>query len=66
MVYVKTSGKFAIGSARVFHYYSVFVDSKDDEKIVICHANVAHLPVVFLQFVRRVGVSPCVTESYGQ
>ncbi len=53
---MKTSGKFAIRSARGFHYYSVFVDSKDDEKIVICHANVAYLPVVFLQFVRRVGV----------
>jgi hypothetical protein len=34
---------------------SSLTGQKDDEKIVICHANVAHLPVVFLQFVRRVG-----------
>ena len=62
---MKTSGKFAIRSARGFHYYSVFVDRKDDEKIVICQANVAHLPVVFLQFVRRVGVWPRVMVSDG-
>jgi len=56
MVYLDTSGKFSIRSARGFHYYSVFVDRKDGEKIVICHSKKAHLPVVFLQFVRRVGV----------
>jgi hypothetical protein len=56
MVYLDTSGKFSIRSSRGFHYYSIFVDRKDDEKIVICHSKKTHLPVVFLQFVRRVGV----------
>jgi hypothetical protein len=31
MVYLDTSGKFSIRSTRGFHYYSVFVDRKDDE-----------------------------------
>ncbi len=61
MVYLDTSGKFSIS----FHYYSVFVDRKDGEKIVICHSKKAHLPVVFLQFVRRVGVCPRVLVSDG-
>ena len=65
MVYLDTSGKFSIRSARGFHYYSVFVDRKDGEKIVICHSKKAHLPVVFLQFVRRVGVWPRVLVSDG-
>jgi len=51
-----TSGKFSIRSDRGVHYYSVFVDRKDVEKIVICHSKKVHLPLVFLQFVRRVGV----------
>ena len=38
---------------------------KDGEKIVICHAKKKHLPVVFLQFVRRVGVWPRVLVSDG-
>ena len=65
MVYVDSSGKFSVRSARGFHYYSVFVDRKDGEKIVICHAKKKHLPVVFLQFVRRVGVWPRVLVSDG-
>jgi hypothetical protein len=34
-----SSGKFAVRSARGFHYYSVFVDRKDGEKVVICHVK---------------------------
>ena len=56
MVYMDSSGKVDVRSVRGFHYYNVFVDRKDGEKIVICHAKKEHLPVVFLQFVRRVGV----------
>jgi hypothetical protein len=65
MVYMDSSGKFAVRSARGFHYYSVFVDRKDAEKFVICHAKKKHLPVVFLQFVRRVGVWQRVLVSDG-
>ncbi len=60
-----SSGKFSVRSARGFHYYSVFVDRKDGEKLVICHAKEKNLPVVFLQFVRRVGVWPRVLVSDG-
>ena len=65
MAYLDSSRKSSVRSARGFHYYSVFVDRKDGEKIVICHAKKKHLPVVFLQFVRRVGVWPRVLVSDG-
>jgi hypothetical protein len=48
MVYMDSSGKFAVRSARGFHYYSVFVDRKNTEKIFNCHVKKKHLPVVFL------------------
>ena len=51
--------------SRVPLYY-VFVDSKDAEKITICHAKKKHLPVVsVLQFARRVGVWPRMLVSDG-
>ena len=56
MTYADTSAKFSVRSVRGYHYYSFFVDRKDGEKILICHAKKKHLPVVFLQFLRRVGV----------
>ena len=65
MAYLDSSRKSSVRSARGFHYYSVFVDRKDGEKIVICHVKKKHLPVVFLQFVRRVGVWPRVLVSDG-
>ena len=65
MAYLDSSRKSSVRSARGFHYYSVFIDRKDGEKIVICHAKKKHLPVVFLQFVRRVGVWPRVLVSDG-
>ncbi len=37
VVYVDTSGKFQVKSARDYFYYSVFVDRKDVQKIVIGH-----------------------------
>ena len=65
MAYVDSSGKFSIRSARGYHYYSVFVDRKDGEKLVICHAKKKNLPAVSLQFVKRVGVWPRVLVSDG-
>ena len=56
VTYSDTKGKFSVRSVRGYHYYSVFVDRKDGGKILICHAKKKHLPVGFLQFVRRVGV----------
>ena len=56
---------FSVRSARGYHCYIVFVDKKDAEKIVICHAKKKHLPVVFLQFVRRVGAWQRVLVSDG-
>jgi hypothetical protein len=65
MTYVDSGGKFSVRSDRGFHYYSVFVDRTDGEKIVICRVEKKHLPVVFQQFVRRVGVWPRVLVSDG-
>ncbi len=39
VVYVDTSGKFQVKSARDYFYYSVFVDRKDGEKIAIGHTK---------------------------
>ena len=58
VVYVDTSGKFQVKSARGYYYYTVFVDRKDDEKIVICHVKKRHLPIDFLQYTVRVGTWP--------
>ena len=54
------SGKFSVRSARGYQFDSVFVDRKEGEKFVICHAKKRPPSVVFLQFVRRVGVWPRV------
>jgi hypothetical protein len=62
---VDSNGNFSVGSAPGNHYYRVFVDRKDGEKIVICHAKQKYLPVVFLHFVRRIGVWPRVLVSDG-
>jgi hypothetical protein len=43
VVYVDTSGKFQVKSARDYFYYSVFVDRKDVEKIDIGHGKKSHL-----------------------
>ncbi len=55
VVYVDTSGKFQVKSARVYFYYSVLVDRKDVEKISIGHAKKRHLPITFLQYTVCVG-----------
>ncbi len=49
VVYVDTSGKFQVKSARGY-FYSVFVDRKDVEKIAIGHDKKRHLPIAFLQY----------------
>ncbi len=54
VVYVDTSGKFQVKSARDYFYYSVFVDRKDGEKIAIGHDKKRHLPIAFLQYTVRV------------
>ena len=61
----------AVGNYRYDHatdkniiYFPIYL-VKDGEKIVICHAKKKHLPVVFLQFVRRVGVWSRVFVSDG-
>jgi hypothetical protein len=56
VVYWDTSGK--LKSDRAYYYYSVFVDRKDHEKIVICHVKKSHLPIVSLQYTVRVGTCP--------
>jgi hypothetical protein len=65
VVYVDTSGKFQVKSARDFFYYSVFVDRKDGDKIAIGHAKERHLPIAFLQYTVRVGSWPKLLISDG-
>ena len=48
VVHVDTGGRFQVKSARVYFYYSVFVDRKDGEKIDIGHSKKRHLPIAFL------------------
>ena len=57
-VFVDTSGKYRTRSKQGNHYYTVFVDSKTGEKIVIPHKKKKHFPIVFLTFVSRIGVYP--------
>ena len=65
VVYVDTSGKFQVKSARGYYYYTVFVDRKDGEKIAIGHAKKRHLPIAFLQYTVRVGCWPRLLISDG-
>ncbi len=65
VVYVHTSGKFQVKSARGYFYYSVFVDRKDVEKIVIGHAKKRHLPIAFLQYTVCNGSWPSLLISGG-
>ncbi len=65
VMYVDTSGKFQVKSARAYFYYSVFVDRKDVEKIAIGHAKNRHLPIAFLQYTVRVRSWPRLLTSDG-
>ena len=53
-----TSGKFRLRSRQGNYYYTVFVDSKTGEKLLFPHRKKKHFPLVFLQFVARIGMYP--------
>jgi hypothetical protein len=53
VVYVDTSGKIQVKSARDYLYYSVFVDRKDDQKIAIGHEYLPLLRPVLVLYNRR-------------
>jgi hypothetical protein len=58
VVYVDSSGKFKVASARGNRYFTVFVDDFSRRKIVITHRTRTDLPIVLLQFVQRLGFWP--------
>ena len=58
VVYVDSSGKLRVASARNHRYFTVFVDDFSRRKIVITHKTRADLPVVLLQFEQRIGFWP--------
>ena len=53
--YADSSGKFRTRSKRGNYYFTVFVDAKTGDKIVICHAKRKHFPVVYFTFINRIG-----------
>jgi hypothetical protein len=53
--YADSSGKFRTKSKRGNYYFTVFVDAKTGDKIVICHAKRKHFPVVYFTFINRIG-----------
>ena len=53
-----TSGKYRVRSRQGNYYHTVFVDSKTGEKLVFPHRKKKHFPLVFLQFVARIGMYP--------
>ena len=58
--YADSSGKFRTRSKRGNYYFTVFVDAKTGDKIVICHAKRKHFPVVYFTFINRIGRHPKV------
>jgi len=58
--YADSSGKIRTKSKRGNCYFTVFVDAKTGDKIVICHAKRKHFPVVYFTFINRIGRHPKV------
>jgi hypothetical protein len=58
--YAESSGKFRTKSKVGNYYFTVFVDAKTGDKIVICHAKRKHFPVVYFTFINRIGRHPKV------
>jgi hypothetical protein len=58
-----TSGPWSTKSSRGNRYYTAFVDHKDGQKITIPHAKRKHAPIVFLNFVTRIGCWPKILYS---
>ena len=61
--YTDSSGKFRTKSKRGNYYFTVFVDAKTGDKIVICHAKRKHFPIVYFTFINRIGRHPKVLYS---
>ena len=60
--YADSSGKIRTKSKRGNCYFTVFVDAKTGDKIVICHAKRKHFPVVYFTFINRIGRHPKVLQ----
>jgi hypothetical protein len=58
--YADSSGKFRTKSKRGNYYFTVFVDAKTGDIIVICHAKRKHFPIVYFTFINRIGRHPKV------
>ena len=54
----ETSGPWSTKSSHDNHYYAAFVDHKDGLKITIPRTKRKHDPIVFLNFVTRIGCWP--------
>ena len=61
--YTDSSGKFKIRSKRGNYYFTVFCCAKTGDKIVIPHAKRKHFPLVYFEFIRRIGRHPKVLYS---
>ena len=63
IVQVDSSGKFRVRSQRGNFYFTVFVCAKTGDKIVLPHAKRKHFPLIYVEFVRRIGRHPKVMFS---
>ena len=63
VIQTDSSGKFRVRSRRGNWYFTVFVCSKTGDKIVIPHSKRKHWPLVYVEFVRRIGRHPRVMFS---
>jgi hypothetical protein len=59
----ETSGPWSTKSSRGNRYYAAFVDHKDGLKITIPRPKRKHVPIVFLNFVIRIGCWPKILYS---
>ena len=59
----ETSGPWSTKSSRDNRYYAAFVDHKDGLKITIPRTKRKHAPIVFLNFVTRIGCWPKILYS---
>ena len=61
--YTDSSGKFKIKSKRGNFYFTVFICAKTGDKVVIPHVKRKHFPLVYFDFVKRIGRHPKVLYS---
>ena len=61
--YTDSSGKFKVKSKQGNLYFTVFCCAKTGDKVVIPHAKRKHFPLVYFEFVKRIGRHPKVLYS---